>query len=328
MKRLKLHVSKENQETINKYNQDCKIVENLRPSSLRNNNVFLRKLADYLGNKTFKECTIDDLKRFFDIVNYNDKEPLKVAIRKFYKWLYQTDDYPPIVKWIKLKTMKQRLEEREIDSIKKKIVPIEEFQKMVSHVSHDMQMQAILEILYWIGCRVGELVSMNLRDIEIHEDFVLFSIRESKTKKRQVPLKEHYPELLIRWIDNNPMKSNPDAPLFISFNRRCWHERLSVHYIEQEFRIICKELKMQRITPHCFRHTAISRDLANGMPNTHITTKYGWEKDTVMLRIYDHNDNNELIKFVTGKPKNTPSPSIDILQQQQIISDMSLQLQL
>jgi site-specific recombinase XerD len=105
MKRLKLHVSKENQETINKYNQDCKIVENLRPSSLRNNNVFLRKLADYLGNKTFKECTIDDLKRFFDTVNYNDKEPLKVAIRKFYKWLYQTDDYPPIVKWIKLKTI-------------------------------------------------------------------------------------------------------------------------------------------------------------------------------------------------------------------------------
>jgi hypothetical protein len=50
---------------------------------------------------------IDDLKRFFDTVNYNDKEPLKVAIRKFYKWLYQTDDYPQLVKWIKLKTKKK-----------------------------------------------------------------------------------------------------------------------------------------------------------------------------------------------------------------------------
>jgi len=314
--RSKLTVSKKNSDTINLYTKDCALVKNLRGSSPRNNAGFLRKLADFLGNREFKDCNVEDMKRFITTVNYSDesKEPLKVAIRQFYCWLEKTEEYPPLVKWFTLKSQKERLEAREIDSIKKKIVPIGEYQQMISHVSGNMQNQAILETLYWSGCRIGELISMNLCDVELREDYVLISIRKSKTKKRQIPIKP-IPELLIRWLDNHPMKSNQDAPLFISFNRRCWHQRLSVHYIEQEFRIICKELKLRRISPHCYRHTAVSRDFANGMPQTNITTKYGWQKDSVMFRVYDHNDSDSLIQYVTGKSLNTP-PSIDILQQQ------------
>jgi len=317
--RSTLTVSKKNSETIDFYIKDCALVKNLRGSSPRNNAGFLRKLADFLGNIEFKDCTVEDMKRFITTINYSDesKEPLKVAIRQFYCWLYKTEEYPPNVKWFTLKSQKERLEVREIDSIKKKIVAIEEYQRMVSHVSGNMQNQAILEILYWSGCRVGELVSMNICDIELHEDFVLLSIRKSKTKKRQIPIKP-VPELLLRWLDNHPMKSNPDAPLFISFNRRLWHSRLSVHYIEQEFRILCKELGMRRITPHCFRHSSITRDLANNMPKTHCCTKYGWTKSSSMVEIYDHNSADELVEYVTGKPKNTPTPSIDILQQQKL----------
>jgi site-specific recombinase XerD len=154
MIKSKLHVTKKNQDIINLYNQDCKIVENLRPSSIRNNTVFLRTLADFLDMKTFNDCTEEDMKRFFGTTNYKDdsQEPLKVTIRKFYRWLYKTEEYPPVVKWIKLKTMKQRLEAREIDSIKKKIVSVEEYQSMISRISHDMQNQAIFETLYWSGC--------------------------------------------------------------------------------------------------------------------------------------------------------------------------------
>lgn len=320
----KLHVSNKNLETINLYNQDCKIVKNSSPSSIRNNTVFLRTLADFLGTKTFMDCTEGDMKLFFGTTNYKDdsQEPLKVTIRMFYRWLYKTNDYPPVVKWIKLKTIKQRLEAREIDSIKKKIVSVEEYQMMLSHESHDIQMQAILQTLYrqdygGCGCRVGELVSMNICDVELGEDYVLISLRKSKTKKHPVPIKP-IPELLIRWVDNHPMKSNPDAPLFINFNRdrRVWHKRISTFYVERKFREIVKDLKMKHISPHSFRHTSITIDLANGMPHTHVSTKYGWTKDSGMLRIYDHNDTNELIEYVTGKPLKNPEPSIDILKQQ------------
>lgn len=245
MRTSHLKVSAQNQKTINDYIQDLRIVENLKSSSLRNNSTFIRTLGDYLGKKSFKDATESDMKQFLSVTTYqgDSQEPLKVSVRKFYRWLYKTDDYPAVVKWMKLKTMKQRLEARDIDSMKKKIVSIEEYQVMLSHISNDIQMQAVLEALYYSGVRVGELVSMNICDVQLMDDFVLLSVRESKTKKRQIPIKP-VPELLIRWIDCHPLKNDKDAPLFISFNRdrRVFHQRLSSFFIEKVFRDVTRDL--------------------------------------------------------------------------------------
>lgn len=316
----KLKVTSQNQATIDEYLVDLKIVKpTIRPNTLRNNNYLLRTLGDFLGEKPFKECSEQEMKRFFETTTYHGDsvETLKVVIRQFYCWLYKTDDYPMVVKWIHVKTLKEKLREKDIDHLKKKVVSIEEYQKMISHLSNDIQMQAVLETLYWSGCRPGEVLSVNIGGVEITEDCVIITVRDSKTQKRKVPITP-IPELLIRWIDNHPMKNNPDAPLFISFNRdrRVFQKRLALYTLERVFRNTTRDLGLKRITPHYFRHTTITRDLANGMPHTHLTTKCGLTKDSAMLRIYDHNDFDELVKHVTGKPLKNPEPSIDILQQQ------------
>jgi integrase len=318
----KLKVTSQNQAIIDEYLVDLKIVRpTTRPNTLKNNRTLLRTLGDFLGEKSFKECNEQEMKRFFETTTYHGDslETLKVAIRKFYCWLYKTDDYPVMVKWIHVKTLKEKekLREKDIDYLKKKVVSIEEYQKMISHLSNDIQMQAVLETLYWSGCRPGEVLSVNIGGVEITDDCVIITVRDSKTQKRKVPIIP-FPELLIRWIDNHPMKNNSDTPLFISFNRdrRVFQKRLTIHYLERVFRNTTKDLGMKRITPHYFRHTTITRDLANGMPHTHLTTKCGLTKDSAMLRIYDHNDFDELVKHITGKPLNNPEPSIDILKQQ------------
>ena len=54
----KLHVTTKNQDIINLYNQDCKIVKNLRPSSIRNNTVFLRTLQKILGHNDLNTTVV------------------------------------------------------------------------------------------------------------------------------------------------------------------------------------------------------------------------------------------------------------------------------
>jgi len=58
MMKSKLHVTTKNQDIINLYNQDCKIVKNLRPSSIRNNTVFLRTLQKILGHNDLNTTVV------------------------------------------------------------------------------------------------------------------------------------------------------------------------------------------------------------------------------------------------------------------------------
>ena len=60
-----------------------------------------------LLRKDFEESTIDDIRRVATEIersNYTDytKDTIKVMLKRFYKWLRGTDDYPPEVKWIRL----------------------------------------------------------------------------------------------------------------------------------------------------------------------------------------------------------------------------------
>ena len=56
----------------------------------------------------FEEATKDDIVELIAKIerrNYAEwtKHDYKVILRKFYKWLRGTDDYPPEVRWIKVK---------------------------------------------------------------------------------------------------------------------------------------------------------------------------------------------------------------------------------
>lgn len=317
------HIGKKNKETILRFAADNRL-DGLAEETIESHTTFLVKLGNFLGQIHFEDVTKDEMKKFFSQIDYasSSQETMKITLKKFYKWIYdleKDDKYPDCVRWIKFKTQKQKQREKDIDAGKKKIISLDEYHLLQNAAGGFPQIQAILETLYWSGCRIGELVSMNVGDVEESDGCVIITLRKSKTMPRRVPITEPYPEYLMIWKDKTPFRNQLDKPLWINQNNdhRVLNKRLKRHAVQHRIRQLCKQSGInKRITPHCFRHTAISRDCNVGMPHTHLITKYGWVENTDSIKEYDHNDFDELLRWMRGDKPISPRPTYEIIKHQ------------
>jgi site-specific recombinase XerD len=89
----KYQISDENKQTIEEYLKDVKIEKELSDRTISNKRYLLWALGGFLKDKSFLKTTEEDLKQFFTETTYKGggKEPLKVEVISFYKWLYKTD---------------------------------------------------------------------------------------------------------------------------------------------------------------------------------------------------------------------------------------------
>ena len=113
------------------------------------------------------------------------------------------------------------------------------------------------------------------------------TVYESKTIPRPIAITE-YPQYLYEWYNTHqPNKKHKNKPLFPS----SWNndEKFGKTYINSLLERLVKksEIINRHISPHDFRHTAISRDRLNGMSTSSIETKYGWIHGTTQITIYD-----------------------------------------
>ena len=89
------------------------------------------------------------------------KHAIKVSIKKFYKWLNGGEDYPEKVKWIKSsQKSKHKLPEE--------LLTKEDIEKMINAAEHPRN-KAMIAVLYDSGCRIGELLSLQIRNVEFDE---------------------------------------------------------------------------------------------------------------------------------------------------------------
>ena len=290
---------KTNKQILEDYKADRSNDKNLSPNTIENQHVVLTKFGESV-NKPFKAITKNDLKEY--LTNYKpSSQDLRIVVtKKFYTWLYNGK----IPEWIQtFKPRGQKAKDREGALIKgrEKIITPEEYQKMLDACLR-LEHKAILETLYIYGCRAGELVSMNATDIKEEDDMVTITIRESKTKIRDIPSKED-PQYLLDWYTTyQPYREQKDKPLWVTGCNRTQGQRLTKHGILT----IIKRAKdragiKKNVTTHSFRHTAITRDRANGMPHSLLEVKYGWVHGSMMVRVYDHSATEELKNFLRGK---------------------------
>ncbi len=80
------------------------------------------------------------------------KRKLKQNLRSFYKWLYGKDEYPDIVKWIKVGTeVKNKLPEEMLSE--------EEVKKLID-ACRNQRDKTIIALLWDTGMRIGELLNL------------------------------------------------------------------------------------------------------------------------------------------------------------------------
>ena len=131
----------------------------------------------------FNNATRKDVEALVNKIERSDyaewtKHDYKVAIRKFFKWLRQTEEgYPAEVRWIRTTMRKCRTK------LPDEILTQEEIQTMVTAATNTRD-RALVASLYESGCRIGELLSLQIKHIQPHLHGYQINVNGKKGPRR------------------------------------------------------------------------------------------------------------------------------------------------
>lgn len=117
----------------------------------------------------------------------------------------------------------------------------------------------ILELLFSTGIRIGELVALNLTDVE-HEKREI-QITGRATRGRIVPLSMDVIDGLTRYLELRGERTSESSALFVGRSGT----RLTIYSIENIFKKHVRLADIKRhITPHALRHTMAAMLVSSG----------------------------------------------------------------
>lgn len=209
-------------------------------------------LANYQGLNDCSKTTIDNIRR---------------NISSFFTWL-EEEDYiikSPMRRIHKIKTMKTV----------KEVISDEEIEKMRDKCKN-LRDLAIIDLLYSTGIRIGELVRLNIDDIDFEErECIVFGKGD---KERRVYFDAKTKIHLMGYI-NSRFDTNP--ALFVTLDAP--YNRLQISGVEIRLRHLGRELGINKVHPHKFRRTMATRAIDKGMPIEQVQKLLGHSQiDTTM----------------------------------------------
>ncbi len=150
----------------------------------------------------------------------------------------------------------------------------------------DVRDSAMWELLYSSGLRVGELVNLNLQDLDLREGLVKV-VSGKGGKSRIVPVGKCARTALAEWLSQRRNMVDPDeTALFV--NR--FGKRISVRGVQQRLRGWGKRLGFgQPLHPHLLRHSFASH-LLEASGDLRAVQELLGHADIATTQIYTHLD--------------------------------------
>lgn len=214
------------------------------------------RLRTYLSNyQKINNCskvTVDNVRR---------------NISSFFSWL-EEEDYilkSPMRRIHKIKTKQQV----------KEIISDEAIEKLRDYCTCRRD-KAIIDLLYSTGIRVGELVRLNISDVNFEERECIVFGKGDKERKVYFDAKAklHLQDYINSRKDKNPA-------LFVTLDAP--YDRLKISGVEIRLRHLGQRLNLNKIHPHKFRRTMATRAIDKGMPIEQVQKILGHSQiDTTM----------------------------------------------
>ncbi len=291
----------------------------------------LAYLPKHCGNKSFREMTASDIQAYLDSGRKSEEEdPLhkwigyynsKVKeIRKFFKWLYQSEkpqeerELPAFLTHIRKLRRKEAsiytpfdLWTRDDIAIFLKYCPVKRDRCYVAMAAEDT------------GCRPHELLKLKIKDIMFKvsangKNYAEIVVNSGKTGQRHLPLFSSLP-YIKEWIADRPFGGNPDSYLFVSLADQNFGERLKTHGLSQKFwryyrdiffpkllksdqvpeedKAKIRTLLQRKWNLYVMRHTALTRAARLLKDGATLREHAGWSLNSKMPMTYIHWFNNE-----------------------------------
>ena len=241
-------------------------------------------IAKMLGKVTIpiRRITTEDMRAYLsDYQKINDCSKVTVDnvrrnISSFFSWL-EEENYI-------LKSLMRRIHKIKTNQQVKEIVSDEDIERLRDHCFNPRDL-AIIDLLYSTGIRVGELVNLNISDVnfETRECIVLGKGGKERKVYFDAKAKLHLQNYLNKRKDDNPA-------LFVTLD--CPHDRVKISGIEIRVRQLGRSLNLNKIHPHKFRRTMATRAIDKGMPIEQVQRLLGHSQIDTTMQYAMVNQNN------------------------------------
>ncbi|MHA1961670.1 MAG: tyrosine-type recombinase/integrase, partial [Candidatus Thorarchaeota archaeon] len=289
----------ENKKAIKAFSDSC-IREGLTISCVAKYLNSLTKIGGWT-KKDFLKCGKKDIEKIVDKIQKEDcsewtKHAHKVALKKFFRLLKETDEYPEEVRWIKTSVKRRN------HKLPEELLNENEVLKMIDHCEN-LRDRAIISFLWESGCRVGELLSLRVKHVEFDEDgYARVIIPEGKTGPRRLRCVSSAPHLNM-WLQNHPLKENKNSALWVGIGTVGRNKPLMYSAVRKLLANAAKRTGVKKaVNPHNFRHSRATF-LANHMTESQMKQYLGWVQDSSMAAVYVHlagRDTDEAIDRMHG----------------------------
>lgn len=144
---------------------------------------------------------------------------------------------------------------------------------------------ALIDLLASTGMRVGELVNLNISDIDFKNRECIVVGKGSKERPVyfDARTKIHLKNYVDSRIDDNPA-------LFVSINKP--FERLRISGVEIRVKELGNKAGINKVHPHKFRRTLATRAIDKGMPIEQVQQLLGHSKIDTTMHYAMVNQNN------------------------------------
>lgn len=287
----KRNISTKNKQLIMDFHSAL-ILENLSTPRLIRYLQTLPRIAECL-DKDLDKVDIHELKLFVSkIQQRNDYSPYtkqvyKILIRRFYKWLYGTKDFPEIVSWISIKISRTE----KPSPTEQDLLTENDIKRLLNAADHPRD-KALISILWESGARIGEIGTLQLKNISFDKYGVVLSLK-GKTGARKIRLISSTPYLLA-WINIHTSKDNPSAALWINIGTRNKLDMMRYGTIRMFLKRLFEKAKVnKRFNPHLFRHSRATF-MANHLTEFQMNQYFGWIQGSDMPSTYVHMSGREV----------------------------------
>ena len=229
-----------------------------------------------------RQITTDDLREY--LTNYQAKnacskvtiDNIRRNLSSFFSWLEDEDHI--------LKSPIRRIHRVRTGTRVKETLSDENIELLRDNCTHIRDL-AIIDLLYSTGIRVGELVNLNIEDIDFEERECVVYGKGNKERRVYFDAKSkiHLQEYIKTREDKNPA-------LFVTLDNP--HDRLKISGVEIRLRKLGRRLNIDRVHPHKFRRSMATKAIDKGMPIEQVQRLLGHQQIDTTMHYAMVNQNN------------------------------------
>lgn len=218
-------------------------------------------LADYQKMNNCSKASVDNVRR---------------NLSSFFSWL-EEENYI-------LKSPMKRIHKIKTDKVIKETYS-DETLELLRDNCNCLRDLAIIDILASTGMRVGELVKLNINDIDFeNRECVVFG---KGNKERPVYFDARTKIHLKNYLNS---RTDLNQALFVSLDAP--HNRLNISGVEIRLRQLGRRLGVSKVHPHKFRRTVATKAIDKGMPIEQVQSLLGHSQIDTTMHYAMVNQNN------------------------------------